>query len=138
DSIKILRGLKPYYERHHKVRYTADAIKAAVELSHRYIGDRKLPDKAIDVIDETGAAQMLVPENRRRKTITAREVEACVATMARIPPKSVSRDDREVLKNLTRDLETMVFGQDPAIEAIVSSIKLYRRRLREAEKAIGS
>src|ERR1700731_3636180 len=94
DSIKILRGLKPYYERHHKVRYTGDALRAAVELSHRYIGDRKLPDKAIDVIDETGAAQMLVPENRRRKTITAKEVEACIATMARIP-KSVSRDDRE-------------------------------------------
>src|SRR5436190_615846 len=126
DSIKILRGLKPYYERHHKVRYTADAIKAAVELSHRYIGDRKLPDKAIDVIDETGAAQMLVPEARRRKTITAKEVEACIATMARIPPKSVSRDDREVLKNLQRDLQTMVFGQDPAIDALVSAIKLAR------------
>src|SRR5215813_4226143 len=110
DAVKILRGLKPYYERHHKVRYTADAIRAAVELSHRYIGDRKLPDKAIDVIDETGAAQMLVPENKRRKTITAKEVEAVIATMARIPPKSVSRDDREVLKNLDRDLKTMVFG----------------------------
>jgi ATP-dependent Clp protease ATP-binding subunit ClpA len=138
DSIKILRGLKPYYERHHKVRYTADAIKAAVELSHRYIGDRKLPDKAIDVIDETGAAQMLLPENRRRKTITAKEVEACIATMARIPPKSVSRDDREVLKNLDRDLKTMVFGQDPAIEALVSAIKLARAGLRDPEKPIGS
>src|SRR6202790_5512279 len=138
DAIKILRGLKPYYERHHKVRYTADAIKAAVELSQRYIGDRKLPDKAIDVIDETGAAQMLVPENRRRKTITAKEVEACIATMARIPPKSVSRDDREVLKNLDRDLKTMVFGQDPAIEALVSAIKLSRAGLRDQEKPIGS
>src|SRR6266851_2599423 len=138
DSIKILRGLKPYYERHHKVRYTEAAIKAAVELSQRYIGDRKLPDKAIDVIDETGAAQMLVPENRRRKTITAKEVEACIATMARIPPKSVSRDDREVLKNLDRDLKTMVFGQDPAIEALVSAIKLSRAGLREIEKPIGS
>src|SRR5713226_6457349 len=138
DSIKILRGLKPYYERHHKVRYTEAAIKAAVELSQRYIGDRKLPDKAIDVIDETGAAQMLVPENRRRKTITAKEVEACIATMARIPPKSVSRDDREVLKNLDRDLKTMVFGQDPAIEALVSAIKLSRAGLREVEKPIGS
>ena len=138
DSIKILRGLKPYYERHHKVRYTTDAIRAAVELSHRYIGDRKLPDKAIDVIDESGAAQMLLPESRRRKTITAREVEACIATMARIPPKSVSRDDREVLKNLTRDLETMVFGQDPAIEALVSAIKLARAGLRDPEKPIGS
>src|SRR5437588_2001252 len=138
DSIKILRGLKPYYERHHKVRYTADAIKAAVELSQRYIGDRKLPDKAIDVIDEPGAAQMLLPENRRRKTITAKEVEACIATMARIPPKSVSRDDREVLKNLDRDLKTMVFGQDPAIEALVSAIKLARAGLRDPEKPIGS
>jgi len=137
DSVKILRGLKPYYERHHKVRYTADALRAAVELSHRYIGDRKLPDKAIDVIDETGAAQMLVPENRRRKTITAREVEAVIATMARIPPKSVSRDDREVLKNLQRDLKTMVFGQDPAIEALVSAIKLARAGLRDPEKPIG-
>src|SRR5271156_3172700 len=138
DSIKILRGLKPYYERHHKVRYTSDALRAAVELSHRYIGDRKLPDKAIDVIDETGAAQMLVPENRRRKTITAKEVEACIATMARIPPKSVSRDDREVLLNLDRDLKTMVFGQDPAIEALVSAIKLARAGLRDPEKPIGS
>src|SRR5271168_2699983 len=138
DSVKILRGLKPYYERHHKVRYTADALRAAVELSHRYIGDRKLPDKAIDVIDETGAAQMLVPESRRRKTITAREVEAVIATMARIPPKTVSRDDREVLKNLDRDLKTMVFGQDNAIEALVSAIKLARAGLRDAEKPIGS
>src|SRR5258706_9951403 len=138
DSVKILRGLKPYYERHHKVRYTSDALRAAVELSHRYIGDRKLPDKAIDVIDETGAAQMLVPENRRRKTITAREVEAVIATMARIPPKSVSRDDREVLKNLQRDLKTMVFGQDPAIGALVSAIKLARAGLRDPQKPIGS
>src|SRR5580693_963883 len=138
DSVKILRGLKPYYERHHKVRYTSDALRAAVELSHRYIGDRKLPDKAIDVIDETGAAQMLVPESRRRKTITAREVETVIATMARIPPKSVSRDDREVLKNLTRDLKTMVFGQDTAIGALVSAIKLARAGLRDPEKPIGS
>src|SRR6516162_6162766 len=137
DSVKILRGLKPYYEKHHNVRYTAEAIRASVELSHRYIGDRKLPDKAIDVIDETGAAQMLVPESRRRKTITAREVEACIATMARIPPKSVSRDDREVLKNLQRDLKTMVFGQDTAIEALAASIKLARAGLREPEKPIG-
>src|SRR5579884_13983 len=138
DSIKILMGLKPYYEKHHKVRYTAEAIKTAVELSARYIGDRKLPDKAIDVIDETGAAQMLVPENKRRKTITAKEVEACIATMARIPPKSVSRDDREVLKNLQRDLQTMVFGQDAAIDALVSAIKLARAGLRDPEKPIGS
>jgi ATP-dependent Clp protease ATP-binding subunit ClpA len=136
--VKILRGLKPYYERHHKVRYTAEAIRTAVELSARYIGDRKLPDKAIDVIDEVGAAQMLLPENKRRKTITAKEVEAVVATIARIPPKSVSRDDKEVLKNLDRDLKTMVFGQDTAIEALVAAIKLARAGLREQEKPIGS
>jgi ATP-dependent Clp protease ATP-binding subunit ClpA len=138
DSVKILRGLKPYYERHHKVRYTSEAIRTAVELSARYIGDRKLPDKAIDVIDEVGAAQMLLPENKRRKTITAKEVEAVVAIIARIPPKSVSRDDKEVLKNLDRDLKTMVFGQDPAIEALVAAIKLARAGLREQEKPIGS
>ncbi|MGH7714759.1 MAG: ATP-dependent Clp protease ATP-binding subunit ClpA, partial [Vulcanimicrobiaceae bacterium] len=137
DSVKILRGLKPYYERHHRVRYTADAIRAAVELSNRYIGDRKLPDKAIDVIDEVGASQMLLPESKRRKTITAKEVEAVVATMARIPPKTVSRDDREVLKNLDRDLKTMVFGQDKAIEALAAAIKLARAGLRDAEKPIG-
>ena len=138
DAVKILRGLKPYYERHHKVRYTAEAIRTAVELSHRYIGDRKLPDKAIDVIDEVGAAQMLLPENKRRKTITGKEVEAVVATIARIPPKSVSRDDKEVLKNLDRDLKTMVFGQDSAIETLVAAIKLARAGLREQEKPIGS
>jgi ATP-dependent Clp protease ATP-binding subunit ClpA len=138
DAVKILRGLKPYYERHHKVRYTSEAIRTAVELSARYIGDRKLPDKAIDVIDEVGAAQMLLPENKRRKTITAKEVEAVVATIARIPPKSVSRDDKEVLKNLDRDLKTMVFGQDPAIESLVAAIKLARAGLREQEKPIGS
>src|SRR5437764_899226 len=107
-------------------------------MSDSYIVDRTLPDKAIDVIDETGAAQMLVPENRRRKTITAREVEACIATMARIPPKSVSRDDREVLKNLDRDLKMVVFGQDNAIESLVSAIKLARAGLRDPEKPIGS
>ncbi|HWL21176.1 MAG TPA: ATP-dependent Clp protease ATP-binding subunit ClpA [Bradyrhizobium sp.] len=138
DAVKILRGLKPYYEKYHKVRYTADAIRAAVELSSRYINDRKLPDKAIDVIDEVGAAQMLVPEGKRRKTITTKDVEAVIATMARIPPKSVSRDDREVLQNLERDLKTMVFGQDKAIEALASAIKLARAGLRDAEKPIGS
>src|SRR6195952_1332518 len=138
DSIKILRGLKPYYERHHKVRYTADAIKAAVELSHRYIGDRKLPDKAIDVIDETGAAQMLVPEAQRRKTVTLRDVEEIVAKIARIPPKSVSAGDKETLRNLERDLKSMVFGQDKAIEALGAAIKLARAGLREPEKPIGN
>src|SRR2546421_3747100 len=138
DAIEILKGLKPYFEDYHKLKYTTEAIKAAVELSARYIHDRKLPDKAIDVIDESGAAQMLLPESRRRKTITAKEVEACVATMARIPPKSVSRDDREVLKNLQRDLQTMVFGHDQAIDALVSAIKLARAGLRDPEKPIGS
>jgi ATP-dependent Clp protease ATP-binding subunit ClpA len=138
DSVKILRGLKPYYERHHKVRYTADAIRAAVELSARYINDRKLPDKAIDVIDESGAAQMLLPESRRRKTITAKDVETVIAAMARIPPKTVSRDDKEALKTLDRDLKMTVFGQEKAIEALTSAIKLARAGLRDPEKPIGS
>lgn len=137
DSIKILHGLKPYYEQHHRVRYTGDAIKAAVDLSAKYIGDRKLPDKAIDIIDEVGAAQMLLPEAKRKKTISVKDVEAVVAKIARIPPKSVSRDDREVLLNLERDLKTMVFGQDAAIDNLVSAIKLARAGLREPEKPIG-
>src|SRR5260221_7340114 len=137
DSVKILRGLKPYYEKHHKVRYTAEAIRSVVELASRYINDRKLPDKAIDVIDEVGAAQMLLPENKRRKTITVKDVEAVVAKIARIPPKSGSRDDRSNLLNLQRDLKTMVFGQDKAIDALSSAIKLARAGLREPEKPIG-
>ncbi len=137
DSVKILEGLKPYYEEHHKVRYTGEAIRTAVELAARYITDRKLPDKAIDVIDEVGAAQMLLPERKRRKTITVEDVETVIAKMARIPPKSVSRDDRETLKNLERDLKTMVFGQDKAIVALSSAIKLARAGLREPEKPIG-
>jgi len=138
DSVKILRGLKPYYEKHHNVRYTAEAIRAAVELAERYINDRKLPDKAIDVIDEVGAAQMLLPEGKRRKTIAVKDVEAVVAKIARIPPKSVSRDDRLALRNLERDLKTMVFGQEKAIDALASAIKLARAGLREPEKPIGS
>ncbi|QQP91112.1 ATP-dependent Clp protease ATP-binding subunit ClpA [Skermanella rosea] len=138
DAVKILRGLKPYYEKYHRIRYTNEAIRSAVELSARYIGDRKLPDKAIDIIDEVGAAQMLVPESRRKKTISVKDVEAVVAKIARIPPKSVSRDDREVLLNLERDLRTMVFGQDKAIEALSSAIKLARAGLRDPEKPIGN
>jgi len=138
DSVKILRGLKPYYEQHHRVRYTNEAIRTAVELSARYIGDRKLPDKAIDIIDEVGAAQMLLPESRRKKTISVKDVEAVVAKIARIPPKSVSRDDRETLLNLERDLKTMVFGQDKAITALSTAIKLARAGLREPEKPIGN
>src|SRR3546814_3211446 len=130
-------GLKPYYEKHHHVRYTNDAIRTAVELSARYIGDRKLPDKAIDVIDEVGAAQLLVPASRRKKTINVRDVEAIVAKIARIPPKSVSRDDRTVLQNLERDLLSVVFGQDQAVTALASAIKLSRAGLRDPEKPIG-
>jgi ATP-dependent Clp protease ATP-binding subunit ClpA len=138
DTVKILRGLKPYYESHHNVRYTAEAVRAAVELSSRYINDRKLPDKAIDVLDEVGAAQMLLPPSKRKKTITVKDVEMVVAKIARIPPKRVSRDDKETLGNLERDLKTMVFGQDQAIAALSSAIKLARAGLREPEKPIGS
>ncbi len=138
DTIKILMGLKPYFEKHHDLRYTHDAIKSAVELSARYIHDRKLPDKAIDVIDEAGAAQHLVAESKRRKTIGPKEIEAVVAKIARIPPKNVSKDDAEVLKDLERTLKRVVFGQDRAIEALGSAIKLARAGLREPEKPIGN
>jgi ATP-dependent Clp protease ATP-binding subunit ClpA len=138
DSIKILRGLKANYEKHHRVRYTEEAIRASVELSAKYIHDRKLPDKAIDVIDEVGASRMLLPENKRRKTVTLRDVEEIVAKIARIPPKSVSADDKETLRNLERDLKSMVFGQDKAIDALAAAIKLARAGLREPEKPIGN
>ncbi len=138
DSVKILKGLKPYFEEHHDIKYTAEAIKTAVELSARYIHDRKLPDKAIDVIDEAGAAQHLLSDSKRRKTIGAKEIEAVVAKIARIPPKNVSKDDAEVLKDLERTLKRVVFGQDNAIEALSSSIKLARAGLREPEKPIGN
>ena len=105
DAIEILKGLKPYFEDYHKLKYTNEAIKAAVELSARYIHDRKLPDKAIDVIDESGAAQMLLPESRRKKTIGIKEIETTIATMARIPPKTVSKDDAEVLQHLEDDAQ---------------------------------
>ena len=138
DAIKILKGLKPYFEEHHSVKYTTDAIKTAVELSARYINDRKLPDKAIDVIDEAGAAQHLVAESKRRKTLGAKEIEAVVAKIARIPPKNVSKDDAEVLKDLEASLKRVVFGQDNAIDALSSAIKLARAGLREPEKPIGN
>ena len=138
DTVKILRGLKPYFEKFHMVRYTAEALRSAVELSARYINDRKLPDKALDVIDEVGASRMLVPKKKRRKTVTVKDVEKVVAQIARIPPKSVSVDDRKALKNLKRDLKTMVFGQDAAIESLSSAIKLSRAGLREPEKPVGS
>ncbi len=138
DTIKILRGLKEYFEEHHSVRYTADAIKTAVELSARYINDRKLPDKAIDVIDEAGAAQHLVAASKRRKTISVKEIENVIAKIARIPPKSVSKNDAEVLKDLERSLKRVVFGQEAAIDALSSAIKLARAGLREPEKPIGN
>ncbi|MFV2093867.1 MAG: AAA family ATPase, partial [Hyphomicrobiales bacterium] len=138
DTVKILKGLKPYFEKHHDIRYTLDAIKSAVELSARYITDRKLPDKAIDVIDEAGAAQHLVAESKRRKTIGVKEIESVVAKIARIPPKSVSKDDAEILRDLEISLKRVVFGQEKAIEALSSAIKLSRAGLREPEKPIGN
>jgi ATP-dependent Clp protease ATP-binding subunit ClpA len=137
DTIKILRGIKSYFEEHHNLKYTADAIKTAVELSDRYITDRKLPDKAIDVIDEAGAAQHLL-NNKRRKTIGVKEIEEVVAKIARIPPKNVSKDDTVVLKDLVKNLNRVVFGQNEAIEALSSAIKLARAGLREPDKPIGN
>lgn len=138
DAIKIMMGLKPVYEEHHRVRFTRDAIRTAVELSARYINDRKLPDKAIDVIDEVGAAQMLLPESKRKKSIGVKDIEAIVAKIARIPPKSVSRDDRAALGNLDAELKSAVFGQDAALEALSSAVKLARAGLRQPEKPIGN
>ncbi|MFQ5625876.1 MAG: ATP-dependent Clp protease ATP-binding subunit ClpA, partial [Methyloligellaceae bacterium] len=137
DTIAILKGLKPYFEDFHKIRYTKQALTSAVELSAKYIHDRRLPDKAIDVIDETGASQMLIPARRRRKTIGVKEIETTVATMARIPPKTITKSDYVVLQNLERDLKRVVFGQDQAISALTSAIKLSRAGLREPEKPIG-
>ncbi len=137
DAVEILKGLKPYFEEFHKLRYTNEAVKAAVELSAKYIHDRKLPDKAIDVIDETGASQMLLPEAKRKKTIGVKEIEATIASMARIPPKTVSKDDTEVLQHLEATLRQVVYGQDTAISALASAIKLARAGLRDPEKPIG-
>ncbi|HVV28221.1 MAG TPA: ATP-dependent Clp protease ATP-binding subunit ClpA [Rhizomicrobium sp.] len=138
DSVKILMGIKSYFESYHKIRYTADAVRAAVELSAKYINDRKLPDKAIDVIDELGASQMLLPENRRKKVLGVKDVEDVIAKIARIPSKSVSKDDAEALKTLEADLGRVVYGQDKAIQALASAIKLARAGLRQPEKPIGS
>ena len=137
DAVKILKGLRPYYEDYHKIKYTSAAIKAAVDLSAKYIGDRKLPDKAIDIIDEVGAAQMLVTEDKRKKTIGVKDIEDVVAAVARIPSTTINKDDKEALKTLERDLKTMVFDQDKAIEVLSDSIKLARAGLRDAEKPIG-
>ncbi len=138
DAIKILMGLKPAFEEHHDLRYTNDAIKSAVELAARYIHDRKLPDSAIDVIDEAGAAQHLLSDSKRRKSLGVKEIEAVVAKIARIPPKSVSKDDAETLRDLEKSLRRVVFGQDKAVEALCSAIKLARAGLREPEKPIGN
>ncbi len=138
DAIKILKGLKSAFEEHHDVKYTLDAIKSAVELSARYIHDRKLPDKAIDVIDEAGASQRLVAASKRRKSLGVKEIEDVVAKLARIPAKNVSRDDVTLLKELEASLKRVVFGQDDAIEALASAIKLARAGLREPEKPIGN
>lgn len=138
DAVKILTGLKSVFEDFHGLRYTNDAIRAAVELSARYMTDRKLPDKAIDVIDEAGATQWLVPADKRRKTIGVKEIEAIVAKIARIPPKQVSKDDAQQLKSLEADLKRVVFGQEDAISAVASAIKLSRAGLREPDKPIGS
>ncbi|KAF0231025.1 MAG: ATP-dependent Clp protease ATP-binding subunit [Beijerinckiaceae bacterium] len=137
DAIEILKGLKPYFEDFHRLKYTNDAVKGAVELSARYIHDRKLPDKAIDVIDETGASQMLLAPAKRKKTIGLKEIEATIATMARIPPKTVSKDDAEVLRNIETTLKRVVYGQEAAITQLSSAIKLARAGLRDAEKPIG-
>ncbi|QMV01680.1 ATP-dependent Clp protease ATP-binding subunit ClpA [Devosia sp. D6-9] len=138
DAIEIVKGLRPYFEDYHKIKYTDEALKAAVELSARYINDRKLPDKAIDVIDETGASQMLLVADQRKTIIDVPEIEATIATIARIPPKSVSKSDAELLAGLENNLKTVVFGQDAAITALSSAIKLARAGLREPEKPIGS
>ena len=138
DAIEILKGLRPYYEDYHSVKYTDEAIKSAVELSARYITDRKLPDKAIDVIDETGASQMLLEEKKRKKKITEADIEATIATMARIPAKTVSKDDETVLANLDKELRAVVYGQDSAIDALTAAIRLARAGLREPDKPIGS
>lgn len=137
EAVEILKGLKTHYEDHHGVTYTDDALKAAVELSAKYINDRKLPDKAIDIIDEVGAAQMLVPEDQRKKIIDVADIEGVVAAIARIPAKTLTKDDKTVLKNLDRDLKTMVFDQDAAIAVLVDAIKMSRAGLRDPEKPIG-
>ena len=137
DSIKILNGLKQYFEDHHKIKYSADCLKTAVELANKYIHDRKLPDKAIDVIDEAGAAQSLLPPSKKKKVIGVKEIEEIIAKIARIPSKRISKNDSEVLKDLEKSLKRVVFGQETAIEMLASSIKLSRAGLREPEKPIG-
>jgi ATP-dependent Clp protease ATP-binding subunit ClpA len=138
ESVEILKGLKSRFEEHHKVKYSDEALKAAVDLSMKHIGDRLLPDKAIDVIDEAGARQRLLPENERKGVVDVPEIEYIVARMARIPPKQVSASDRDVLKNLDRNLKMVVFGQDQAIDALAASIKMARSGLGNSQKPIGA
>ncbi|MFN3234999.1 MAG: ATP-dependent Clp protease ATP-binding subunit ClpA [Gammaproteobacteria bacterium] len=137
QTVKILKGLKGRFEEHHNIKYTVQALQAAAELASKYISDRKLPDKAIDVVDEAGAFQRLQSEGKRKKTITVNEIEQMIAKMARVPEQKVSVSDREKLKYLVRDLKTLVFGQDEAIESLGTAIKLARSGLREADKPIG-
>ena len=138
EAYEILRGLRPKYEAHHSVTYADDALQAAVDLSVKHIGDRLLPDKAIDVIDEAGARQRLLPEGERKATIDVEEVETIVAKMARIPTKQVTATDKDVLQHLERNLKMVIFGQDPAIESLASAIKLSRSGLGNPEKPIGN
>ncbi|MDH3317547.1 MAG: ATP-dependent Clp protease ATP-binding subunit ClpA [Gammaproteobacteria bacterium] len=138
ETVKILKGLKSRFEEHHQVKYSHQAIRTAAELSHKYINERFLPDKAIDVIDEAGATQKLLSASRRKKTIGVGEIETVVARMARVPPKTVSTSDKDVLRNLDRDLKMVVYGQDKAIETLSAAIKMARSGLREVEKPIGS
>jgi len=138
ETIRIIKGLKSRFEEHHDVKYTSQAIRLAAELSHRYINERHLPDKAIDVIDEAGASLKVLPPSKRRKTVGAAEIEGVVAKMARIPPKTVSTSDKDVLRNLERDLKMVVYGQDEAIETLGAAIKMARSGLREGDKPIGS
>jgi ATP-dependent Clp protease ATP-binding subunit ClpA len=138
QTVQILRGLKSRFEEHHGVKYSQSALSAAAELSARYINDRQLPDKAIDVIDEAGAAQRILPKSKQKKTISRIEIEDIVSKIARIPPQSVSLDDRSKLQTLDRDLKSVVFGQDPAIEVLASAIKMARAGLGNIDKPIGS
>ncbi|AZP13683.1 ATP-dependent Clp protease ATP-binding subunit ClpA [Undibacterium parvum] len=138
QTVQILRGLKSKFEEHHNVKYTASALTTAAELSARFINDRHLPDKAIDVIDEAGAAQRILPKSKQKKTIGKADIEDIIAKIARIPPQTVNQDDRSKLQTIDRDLKNVVFGQEPAIEALASSIKMARAGLGKTDKPIGS
>lgn len=138
ETIQILKGLKSRFEEHHHIKYSVRALEAAVELSDKFLNDRFLPDKAIDIVDEAGAYQSLLPESKRKKIIGPQDIENVIAKVARIPAKTVSRTDKEVLRNLVRDLKMMVYGQDEAIQSLGSAIKLSRAGLREPTKPVGS